>query len=259
MKQREPSELVELLIKGATELRAMFSACADKRTGKMPLQQIQREVMEIAKSWGFEPSSVVVVLLSERLLGAGGKVVDDSGMLHISYQEFMQFLETEDPLIRVMYAVKHHRSEVKRAFMLLLDKINAERSKDSSSTEHLTGLPGEPTAGSAEPAADEQEVQEAAVVATDKEASPSSSESALSSAVPLSALKKVLIDMAMRAGSGWGVSIGDLSQSLQPYVFLDMKSAGGDYKQLLTDQMNDEDINLSWPRFYCSAMSVINR
>jgi hypothetical protein len=70
---------------------------------------------------------------------------------------------------------------------------------------------------------------------------------------------QVLIDMAMRAGSGWGVSIGDLSQSLQPYVFLDMKSAGGDYKQLLTDRMNDEDINLSWPRFYCSAMSVINR
>ncbi|GAX81824.1 hypothetical protein CEUSTIGMA_g9252.t1 [Chlamydomonas eustigma] len=252
LQRREPSELVELLIKNASELRALFSACSDKRTGKMPLQQIREEVMEISKSWGFEHSCVDVVLLSERLLGAGGKVLDDSGMLYISYQEFMQFLETEDPLIRVMYAVRHHRSDVKRAFMQLLDQIHAER-KDLP-THHQT--PTHQQTPAEEEASIPQQLQEASRV-DGKESTPPSDSDLL--CVPLSALRRVLIDMAMTAGSGWGVSLDDMNQSLQPRVFADVQlcvGIGCDTQQLVDGQ---EDLSLTWPRFYCTAMSILNR
>lgn len=71
---------------------------------QMSMEVLRNEVRQIAWAWGFEPEAVDVVLLSERLLGAGGGAVDDSGVMHITYQEFIQFLETQDPKTRVAYA-----------------------------------------------------------------------------------------------------------------------------------------------------------
>ncbi len=65
----------------------------------------------------------------------------------------------------------------------------------------------------------------------------------LGTRVPLSQLRRALVDCACRAGSGWGVSVGDLEAVLQPGVF----GAAA------------EERGLAWSTFFNRVLHLLNR
>ncbi|EFJ47031.1 hypothetical protein VOLCADRAFT_61911, partial [Volvox carteri f. nagariensis] len=89
--------------------------------GRVPLSALREALGEVTAEWGFTADALDEVLHHERLLGTAtaGRTADDSGRLGVTYDELMQFLRSEDQVLRVAQAFRNHIVEAKRIFFAL--------------------------------------------------------------------------------------------------------------------------------------------
>ncbi|GIL58496.1 hypothetical protein Vafri_13452 [Volvox africanus] len=89
--------------------------------GRVSMTALRTALREVTSEWGFTADALDEVLHHERLLGTAtaGRTADDSGRLGVTYDELMQFLRSEDQVVRVAQAFRNHLVEAKRIFFAL--------------------------------------------------------------------------------------------------------------------------------------------
>lgn len=126
-------EVVAVLRDHHVEIKALFWALADGK-GRVPLETLQAALMEEGAEWGCQPDVLREVVHSDRLLGMETvkRTADLSGQLHVSFAEFMHFLRSENLVLRVCHATRHHRLQVKRIFYGIMqdDKASLLKLRD---------------------------------------------------------------------------------------------------------------------------------
>ncbi|GLC41402.1 hypothetical protein PLESTB_001015100 [Pleodorina starrii] len=142
-RRSSPAEIVGALRQHGPELRAMCysllardgsnsnshgrppSRCSTPPggppDGRVPLGALREALGEVTAEWGFTADALDEVLHHERLLGTAtaGRTADESGRLGVTYDELMQFLRSEDQVLRVATAFRNHLLEAKRLFFAL--------------------------------------------------------------------------------------------------------------------------------------------